>query len=82
MRWLDSITNSMDKNLSKLQEIVEDRRAWCTTVHRVTNMDMTKQLNNNKSYDQAFALMDVHPREMKTLYMQKSPHKCSQQLHL
>ena len=35
MRWLDSITDSMNTNMNKLQEIVEDRRAWNATVHGV-----------------------------------------------
>ena len=36
MRWLNSVTDSMEKNLSKLQEIVEDRGAWHAAVHGVT----------------------------------------------
>ena len=35
MRWLDSNTESMDMNLSKLQKIVENRGAWCVIVHKV-----------------------------------------------
>ena len=36
MRWLDGIADSMDMNLSKLQDIVEDREAWRAMVHVVT----------------------------------------------
>ena len=41
VRWLDSITDSVDMNLSKLQLMVKDRGAWCAAAHGVTESDMT-----------------------------------------
>ena len=50
MRWLDSITDSIDMNLSKLQDIMKDRGACHTAVHGVTELDWTRiqRMNNNR----------------------------------
>ena len=48
MRWLDGIMDSVDMNLSKLWEMVKDRKAWHAAVYGVTDLDMTLNKNNDK----------------------------------
>ena len=61
-RWLDSITNSMDMNVSKLREIVEDRGASRAAVHWLVESDTTQQLNDKQQNSHIFKISPTHGR--------------------
>ena len=72
MRWLDGITNAMDMNLGRLQEMVRDREACCTAVHGGRKeSNMTGQLNNNNNASQDYCNDQMRNMDIKKLETEK-----------
>ena len=78
MRWLDGITDSMDMSLSKLQEMVKDREAWCAAVHGVRksgtsewqlHIDKETRLNPYSPRDGSYFPSTLHSDERNTDFL-------------
>ena len=61
MMWLVSVTNAMDMNLGKLQEMVRNSNAWCVAVHGVAKSDTTGHLNTTTTTVQEHQFFNVQP---------------------
>ena len=59
MRWWDGVTESMDRNLGKRQEMVKRREAWRAAVHGATESDMTERLKNYSKATCAWRVLQV-----------------------